>query len=60
MSEIGLEPWNGGLCSGVSGAGRSWKGFAVNDSTAWQATSRPQEAVTSGGMDRVSRGSTIP
>src|SRR5919107_2247230 len=60
ISDIGLDPWKGGRSSGVLGATRELYGLAVKNSAAWQTTSRPQAAVTSGGIERVNRGSTIP
>jgi hypothetical protein len=59
-SLIGFDPWYGGRSDGRSDRGRSWKGSAVNDSTAWLRMSRPLDAATSGGIVRVFSGSRKP
>jgi hypothetical protein len=59
MSEIGVAPWYGGRSPGEAGAGRESCVRAVNDSAAWQMTSSPHEATTSGARLAVGWGSTI-
>jgi hypothetical protein len=58
-SATGFAPWYGGRSPGEAGASREEYGSDRYDSAAWQTTSSPAEAQTSGGIDAASDGSTI-